>query len=352
MQRKIKWEGVPPFSSFLRFDGAAFSGTRVVIATFLTPQSDAPNPPFFTNAVLIDGTTGRVLGANKWALEPGGNGLVPTREGKFVVLTREGMALYSPRFEALAEFPLRVTHRPGFEAWDVLPSPSRRSIVVKYYVKRGLEVLWLDPDSLQVLRRWVGPEGKFGLLSLPGEENHLELSDHRILAVWNDKGMPGYIAVVAIRDIDGPWREIFRSELIYGQGAQFINEDTILVMHPEGITLLSAEGQVLYTENFAQKKEFALYARPSADGRRFALPLCKMKPADNPAGILPHDVLKRIMVFDLPSRKWVYSLTSKDVEMKYLSGFGLSEDGALLTVMREQAVEVYRLPPPEPELPQ
>ena len=84
--------------------------------------------------------------------------------------------------------------------------------------------------------------------------------------------------------------------------------------------------------------------RASADGRRFAIAVATTKGGSALLDISSHEVLKRIMVFDLPTSRWVYSLDSKSVDLKYVSGFAVSPDGLRLGVMRNGFVEMYELP--------
>ncbi|HEV2177250.1 MAG TPA: hypothetical protein VGW33_08625 [Terriglobia bacterium] len=57
-----------------------------------------------------------------------------------------------------------------------------------------------------------------------------------------------------------------------------------------------------------------------------------------------HSVLKRIMVYDIPTREWIYTLAAKRQKIGSISGLALSPDGSQMAILTDGVVETYRLP--------
>jgi len=292
-------------------------------------------------------------------------GLIATHDGKFLVRTDDRppdqplrpnriLTLYSPKFEPLKEFPLPSSAPGEYEMWQVYATATRRSIVVEHGVGRGNEVVlldpargidvrWLDPDTLEPKANWAwaGPE-------TPGPgETGLDFSDAGVAATLRRRanlftGAPGSCEV-AVRRIDGPWRSVFRSDGFNCMNAEFVDEDIVVFSHGGEIHLLGIDGRVLLDQRFG-KDEFTHEVRPSANGRRFAIAIVTSKGGNALLDIGQHEVFKRIMVFDIPANSWVYTLDSKAAESKYVSDFALSPDGLRLAVMRHGFVDLYELP--------
>jgi hypothetical protein len=60
------------------------------------------------------------------------------------------------------------------------------------------------------------------------------------------------------------------------------------------------------------------------------------------------EVLKRIEVYDIPSRRMIYSFDARKQKVKDVSGVALSPDGSLLAVLTDGVVLVYRIPSSPP----
>jgi len=87
---------------------------------------------------------------------------------------------------------------------------------------------------------------------------------------------------------------------------------------------------------------------PSANGRRFALAIWAHKGGSELFDVSSHSVLRRIVVFDIPSRQWVYVLNGKRQKIKTIAGLALSADGSLMAILTDGVVKVYRLPETPP----
>lgn len=138
---------------------------------------------------------------------------------------------------------------------------------------------------------------------------------------------------------------------------EFLNDDTLFSYITDGrgphfFSLIRTDGQVLYREEVPVSEQFSsgsyeqpCDARPSADGKRFALPFYKAHGGSALLDIPGYLLLKRLMVYDLPSHRWIYQLNGKRQKIRMLSGLALSPDGSLMGLVTQEGVlEVYRVP--------
>jgi hypothetical protein len=208
-----------------RVECLVFSGNAEILASFRTPESKAFSP-WRVTAALLDAGTGTVQGSHEWAMRRTEAGLIATHDGNFLVRTDDRppdqplrpnrkLTLYSAKFEPLKEFPLQSLVPGEYEMWQVYATATRRSVVVEHGMAagnevplldaaRGIEVLWLDPDTLDIKAKWDW--------SAPGErvpdETGLDFSDRGIVATLRHrakfiKGEKGSCEINA-RRVDGP----------------------------------------------------------------------------------------------------------------------------------------------------
>lgn len=122
----------------------------------------------------------------------------------------------------------------------------------------------------------------------------------------------------------------------------------MLVLYgPHEINLVDTGGKKLFTQHLADDDwitDWRVPFRPSASGNRFAVAIWAHKGGSDVLDISAHSVLKRIMVFDIATRRWIYTLSAKKQKIKTVSGLALSPDGSLMAILTNGVVEVYRLP--------
>lgn len=320
------------------YDSISFSGDEILLATAVHRMgSDAG--PRRVQAVLLDAHTGKVLANEEWVRRFNEVGVFAAADGKFLLRGRHQFSLYSSSLEELGSFPLPPTRRPVWENWSLSVLPNRKYIVVEHYVGLHLEVQWLDPNTLQVQRTWRSDEGLFGLASK--NIHGLSVSENQVAATRRSD-LLDHCEVFLTRGTE-LWGKIFGAQKKCHAGAQFVNEKTLFLPMEDEVLLLDTDGQVVTREPL-RKKEFALYARTSANGRRVAIPINTFKGGSALLDISPRRVLKRVMIYDLAERRWVFTLDGERIDLKNLSGFALSPDGLRLALLRDGAVEVYRLP--------
>jgi hypothetical protein len=131
----------------------------------------------------------------------------------------------------------------------------------------------------------------------------------------------------------------------------FINDQVLLALRSKpprllGFDLRDTHGQLLFKEDFPDNGEIlAGPVRCGAGGQRVAFAFIKGKGGISALDIAPHYSLKRIIVFDVPSRQWIYRLDGKRQRITKLSGLALSPDGSQLGIIDQDGVlKAYRLP--------
>lgn len=366
-----------------QYEPLGFVSNDFVMATSLTPESEAPASPRRARVVLLDAATGRVLGAQEWSVFFAEIALHPVRDGKFVIRTAHKLILYSEKFEEIAEVSLPRRNQEEDWNWKVYVTPTRKSVVIEHWLDQDLEVQWMDTDSLKPKRSWLAPEGLFrltplgdprrGRASIPRADwtilpvgtkrlqssnyyadrrdgsrelrdvtldRSLAFSDTALAATVTDRAT--HECKVSVLTAEESWRLIFHSPRC-GQEAQFVNDDTLYLSAEDEMLVLRTDGRILSRQQLG-RKEFSLAARPSTNGLRFAVPVDTLKGGSEMLDISPHDVLKRIMIYDIPTRRWVFALDGKLIDFERLAGFAISPDGLRVALLRENAVEVYRLP--------
>jgi hypothetical protein len=138
---------------------------------------------------------------------------------------------------------------------------------------------------------------------------------------------------------------------------QFIN-DNVLFTNTEGtvspyVSLIRTDGTILFHQDFPRSEVFDYQkfrggpypARPSADGRRFALPIGKLSGGSRLLDIAPNYSLKQVLVFDLARGGWIARVEAKPLRVTSLWGLALSPDGSLLAFIDQDCVLwLFRMP--------
>jgi len=345
-----------------------FSEDSVLIATFIAREGvttltrrDEPSEmlPLKLHGVFLDSSAGSVRATKTWPLTLPRGGIVAGGEGRFLVLTPAMIVLYSPELVPLRDLELSPDRQAHL--WDFLPSPTGKSILVWYNEctprcdpnpaigdepqKPDTSFQWVDTGSLQPEATWTE-----GLLPL-------SVSDGEVVYVKEDYVRShGTTHRVLIRTADGHSQTVCRVRLGFEPDngcdyPQFLSNNLLAFWAPHRLGLApTTRGETQRLAGFRQDDWLGL-PLPSSDGSRFAVAISAHKGGSALLDISPHSVLKRIMVFDVPSRQWVYTLDAKKQKIRTISGLALSPDGSLMAIMYGAIVELYRLPEPPPSPP-
>lgn len=316
-----------------------------ILVTFVTREAPAglarreqPDEvlPFRIRALFIDSRTGQVRTTREWPTASEMARVAPAPGGKFVVITPGRLILYSPGLERLTDLDLPIDREGLRDVWRVKRSPRGKYLLIEYapmtYEGR-LEADWvIDTENLQVVRTWTTSGGVF-LDSI---------SDHGMIVLTDGK----------IGRLGGPFNWLCDARETYCRGGTFLDNCTILAkdapISVKWVYFVSPDGQLLFSEKYPEGDLFREAC--SADGRRLAVAAYKAKGGIALLDISPHYILRRVMVYDIPSRRWIYTLDAKKQKIKLdpelpRRELALSPDGSLLGLITEEGVlKVYRVP--------
>lgn len=330
----------------LRLNPICFISDDVLIATFITREEvttlarrDQPGEllPLRLHGIFLDAATGQVRNTKEWSITRPRGGIIAAGEGRFVVLTPEISALYSPKFEQLKTLSLSSEQRSHL--WDLYPSPSGKSLLAEYHYPDAL-YQWIDTNSLQPQPAWKDER-------LPSA---VSISDGELTFFSQEfmKSQNVYVNRVIVKSRTGGERVICHET---GQGAScgiphFLNNELLALWMPHGVSVLpKAGGNPLLAASFHDDEWIGQLFYPSSDGNRFAVTVWTHKGGSAFLDIDYHAVLKRIVVYDLPSQHVAFTLDAKQQKIRTVSGVALSPDGSLMAILTDGVVEVYQLPP-------
>jgi hypothetical protein len=180
------------------------------------------------------------------------------------------------------------------------------------------------------------------------------MSSHSITI--SDEGLTLIHSSDMIGQLDGPYRWLCGSHKTdCGHSLQFISNHALYSElsrseDDKSMLILDTNGELLLRDDF-HHRELVYWeiagggVATSMDGPRFAVALEKGKGGIAALDIAPHYSASRVIVYDLTSRRSVYTLDAKRAGIKGISSFALSPDGSLLALINQDGIlEIYRLP--------
>jgi hypothetical protein len=347
--RSVGFTGFAPkgeqWGLHLRPNPLCFADNNSLIATFVTREEvttlarrDQPGEtlPIRLHAVFLDTNAGRVRTTKEWSITRPRGGIVPGADGRFAVLTPATVALYSPSLELLKTFMLSSEQQSHL--WNIHVSSSGKSILVEYHYPEAT-YQWLDSDSLQ-------PQSALWSESLPV----LSISDDREIASFRDtyvkaKGINVFEAF--IQPSNGVERTVCRT--LAGPAGncgepEFVSNEAVALWEPHSFSVVpKTGGGALLNAEFRDDEWLGRPLYSSADGKRFAVTVWAHKGGSAFFDTDYRSALKRIVVYDLPSRQVVYTLDAKQQKIRAASGVALSPDGSVMAVLTNGVVEFYDL---------
>jgi hypothetical protein len=345
---------------YLHASPVCFSENGVLIVNFLTREKvdtlarrdrTADPLPLRLHGIFLDAGTGKIRATKEWSTTPPTAGIIAAGGGRFVVITPALVESYSPELQPLNAFrptPEQQSHLETF--W---PTPSGKFILAVFNNcaphcdalppseahKPTHSYQWLDTDSLQPQPAW-------------SDWYYWSISDKQLAKGGGGYDRSGNLIVeeVLVRDKDGPWRSFCQVRAGYDgtecTGPEFISNEVLAMWGVHSLSLLPVGGgPPVLVARFPPDEwigRWGLYS--SADGKRLAVAVYSQKGGSALLDIDPRMVLKRVMVYDMPSRQWVYRLNAKRQKLKSISGLALSPDGTRMAILADGVVELYQLP--------
>ena len=299
----------------------------------LTPQ------PAHLHVLVLDAITGRKQGLQEWSTPSSPVRFLGVRDGKFLTCTGNVLRLFSPAFEVMREQNLpgdRACLDPWFSSGQGI-SPSRRSLLLTSYSGQNYQQTLLDIETFTPIATWI--------------ENlsTRDISDHWLVGHCNQP------LEVCIREIDQPWQH-FRP---VGLGEQmnhamrstefFVNDRTLVIEAWNKMAVTTADATVLLQINLPNNRSFGSLMRFSG-GERFAVIENKQRGLKSePLDMYPFPSNDRVVVYSIPDRRAIFAVKVKGTSPwppweVHTNKVALSPDGALLAVVSDGQLKVYRLP--------
>ena len=295
---------------------AVFQATRQIAfgsnAELVVAKDSGPfAKPNEVHAWVLDAKNGKILREADWT-SGSWPFLFATSTGKYAVVTKAGMALYSQGLQSAVA--------TGTHTADKV-SPDGRYLSATESIPGHGVTIFIDADTLK-------PNGtQFQDIYV------WSIADNRVAS----DAFRGEGGVVLIRDISKKVPE-YQTDC-KGARPNFITSDLLAVLGCERLDVVSLTSGKTFTSTL--KGAEAFFAAVSRDGNRFAVIQAFTRPADPP--ILS---LERVTVFDVTQRKPVFATDIsdlKDFTIGGSSGVALSPDGSSLAINSAGVVRLFAL---------
>jgi hypothetical protein len=336
-----------------------FMGDDTLVATFVTnPPAGAEPPelsrapggatsPYLLHAVFFDAATGLVEKVAQWPSESRAARVVAVHANKLLLEDGNRLTLCDAQLRPLRSLSLPVrgdVRQLRFYNWFPIASPSGETVLFIWSHSEGSWVR-VDTDSLRVEGEW----------SDRGDAR-VAIGDSeiaRIPCVYSGRCQPS----VELRSSSGGWLRVAGATEF--SDLQFVAKNLLLVSGNPDMLVDTASGRRFAVDSpglhygyhakgpleGCQHWFHGSAAVPSAEQRRFVIPVCKSEGAHPALDIDGHSVLKTLLVFDIPSTRPSYVLRVGGPKVEDETYFALSPDGRRLATLDDMHVEVFELPP-------
>jgi hypothetical protein len=293
-------------------------------------------------ALFVDAQTGQVQATRVWPTSSERSRILPVDGGKFIVITPDKLTLYSATVQPQKELVLPVSREAIQTWWDAVPSPAGTYVLVWYDPPGGDWVrppptmsALIDTETLQAVLPWAGRGN--GLIPL--DDGDVITGDGHTYPVIGRPSGPW-------RPIPAPWRPGCKpTGLVMAVTNRAIFAGNFIPTDRYCYSLALTTGEILFEREFPEH-EFVGLVGTSAGGQSFAVETVKVHGSSWLLDIGGRALVYRIKVYDIPERRWIYTLDGKKQGIKSISGLALSPDGSLLALIDQNGIlQVYRLPP-------
>jgi hypothetical protein len=319
-----------------------FTDNDTIVVTFVIRRGDGSpklahhgvsdeNLPLRLRALFLDAATGKIRAMTEWPAESRRASIVAAHDGKFVTQTGENLIQYSSDMKELRR--LSTPPVEPMEGSDLVSSPTGRTVLFTVRTSSTAKWIWVNTDNLEVLLSWEEkPRGR------------VSISDSKIVmtacTLWFYKCDPE----IDIKGrTDTSWKKIENiDDRRHPPMAGFIDEN-LLFLQRRSIRLLRTDGTMVM-EDETPEGCWGSGITPSAGGKRFVIPSCKVKGRVESLDLSGHDELKSFSVYDAPFQGRSHALSFKGPKIKMPISLALSPDGSLLAVLNGESVYVFQLP--------
>lgn len=370
-----KWtlpiEGYRPFLlCFLNNDGVAVPFVLRSARFSLARRGECNAAlPLRLEVLVVSVAEGRVRASREWPVASYSVHVLPAESGNLALVTSNQLRLYSPSLQPLGELNLS----PGDSAYQYLyESPGARYVIIGYERQSNKpgptlsEFMRSLPRTLSSKER-LTKTSEFIEAHTYVDRKLIDLRGPRLVKAWTDRGLEGHWEIaddgtMLIADSKGRiktitsegtvhifCRTIFNRPACWG-GGSFVSNNALFdgwlaVGLGFAMRLVQIDGHCIFERELPEKQGVWGIAT-SIGQRRFVVAMNRGKGGSGLFDIAPRVSIYRILVYDIPSRRWVYALDAQKEGIRAISGLALSPDGTLLALINQDGVlEVFRLPP-------
>jgi hypothetical protein len=356
-----------------------FTSGNALVATFVVSRVDrnAEPPtrraasdsglPLQLRAIFLDAATGNITANRAWPTESRWSRITAVNDGRFLVQCGNELTLYSSDFLPIQH--ARLPDRKEVDAWLALPPRAEgKTIVMAASNRTSGSFLWLDIDTLKVVRSWEG-----------NLNAHISVTDDRIALSTNCRSPDGVQksgvsagcrpSGVKIRDLSTNWETATQAsdlglELLRDPGwktiapagdlgLRFINDETLLLsgnsFSGQPLRLIRADGSPIFSEPLPPaSSSFRWNAiEVSVGGTRFVVPGYRTQGRVPSLDITRHSRLEKILLYDTStnSEARIYEVRGPKIEDE--RQLVLSPDGSSLAILNGETIELFKFAPTE-----
>lgn len=295
--------------------------------------------PTHFHVLTLDARTGQKQGLQEWPTPSNAACFLGVRDGKFLICTGSVLRLLSPSFGVIREQDLpseRACPNPFLWLGDGV-SPSRRSLLVSFPSGETYQRMLLDTETLTAVANWIEKPPTYGI------------SDHWLV------GRCGQPLDICIRGIDQSWQPFRpvgldkRTKDSKSKSALFVNDGTLVIEAVNELAVARVDGTMLFHVDLPKGRSFG-WPVTSSGGNRFAVIENRLRGLTNEAlDMYAFPSNDRVVVYSIPDRRAIYAVRVKGESpwppwKRHVNRLALSPDGALLGVVSDGILKVYRLP--------
>jgi outer membrane protein assembly factor BamB len=310
---------------------------HLAIAWLTTRKRTAANPgePTSLHVLVVNIRTGEKKGALSMPTPLSAVRFAGIPDGEFLTCTGGMIRLWSGNARLLHE--LQLPHDHDCNGWlgEAGFSPSRKSLLLspqKEPNKDRTRVL-LRVDNLSTVAEWVE------------KCDGINISDNWLAGRC---GRPREQKLF-IRSFGQTWQPFQPISDTIGTVA-FVGDDVLAIGAKNQVAVTTTDGKILFKVS-APDRDIALSFATSLGGARFAGIEGKLRGLrSEPLDMYPFVAQDRVVVYSIPDRRAIYAVNVKGTSpwapwAPHFNHVALSPEGALLTIVSDDVLRVYRLPP-------